>query len=204
MSLQRATLAALLFAAAWPAAAGADVGIGPRFTLVRGTTGTDTGADRYTGGVLRARMSPRTAIELALDWRTVINASLTERTRNLPFQGSLLLYPVRSGISPYLLGGIGWYSQRVETLDGANRVLASTTSRTFGYHAGFGGELRAGRHAAIHLDYRYKFVRAGDETTADPTGTSTGAGIPIVSSLSDKLHLSRSGSMWTGGLTLYF
>jgi len=204
MSLQRATLAALLFSAVWPATAGADVGIGPRFTLVRGTTGSDTGADRYTGGVLRARMSPRTAIELALDWRTVINASLTERTRAFPFQGSLLLYPVRSGFSPYLLGGIGWYSQRVETLDGTNRVLASTTSRTFGYHAGFGGELRAGRHAAIHLDYRYKFVRAGDETTGDPTRTSTGAGVPIVSSLTDKLHLSRSGSMWTGGLTLYF
>ncbi len=202
MSLHRAIFAVLLFGAAWPAASAADVGIGPRFTLVRAATGTDAGADRYTGGVLRARMSPRTTIELAIDWRTVVNASLTERTRDYPFQGSLVLYPVRSGFSPYVLGGIGWYSQRLETLDGTKQVLSSTTTRTFGYHAGFGGELRAGRHAAIHLDYRYKFVRNADETNADEPGTSTGTNIPLVSSLTGKL--SRSGSMWTGGLTLYF
>jgi opacity protein-like surface antigen len=200
MVFPRAILAALAVAALWPATAAAEVGLGPRFTLVRGATGTDAGSDRYTGGVLRVRTSPRAAIELALDWRTAINASLTERTRDLPFQASLLLYPVSSTISPYVLGGIGWYSQRIETLDGENRVLTSATSRTFGYHAGFGGELRAGRHAAIHLDYRYKFVRTPDE----PTDTTAGSGIPLVSSVTDKLHLSRSGSMWTGGLTLYF
>jgi hypothetical protein len=204
MSVHRAFLAALVAAAVCPPPASAQVGIGPRLTFVRGATGTDAGSDRYTGGVLRARMSPRTAIELALDWRTVINDSLTERTRDMPFQGSLLLYPVRGGLSPYLLGGIGWYSQRVQTLDGSDHVLATSTSRHFGYHAGFGGELRAGRHAALHLDYRYKFVRTGDETPAAQTASSTGSGASVVSSLTDTLHLARNGSMWTGGITLYF
>jgi hypothetical protein len=167
--------------------------------VVRGNVEAETSSERYTGGLLRAHLSPRTAVELALDWRTVTNESLTERTRDYPFQGSLLLYPVRTPLAPYLLGGVGWYSQRIETLGVEKEVLDSATTRTFGYHAGFGGELRLGRHAAAHLDYRYTFIGFGDDEEA---GDESSGG--FASALTDKLRLSHEGSMWTGGLTIYF
>ncbi|MBI2220500.1 MAG: outer membrane beta-barrel protein [Acidobacteria bacterium] len=197
-------LAALAFLL--PSPASADIGLGPRLAVVRGDTVAGSSGDRYTGGVLRARVSPRTALELALDWRAVVNQSLNERTRDYPIQGTLLLYPVRASLSPYLLGGIGWYSQRVESLDAASTVLDSTTTRKFGYHAGFGGELRLGRRAAVHVDYRYTFIRFGaDQVTAEPADTASGGlRIPVVASLAEKLKLSHEGSMWTGGLTVYF
>jgi opacity protein-like surface antigen len=206
MHCSRTAGALVALALLFPAPAIADIGLGPRISLVRGNVDAQSSADRYTGGILRAQLSPKTAVELSLDWRTVVNQSLTERTRDYPFQGTLLLYPVRASVSPYLLGGIGWYSQRVETLDTASTVLDSTTTRTFGYHAGFGGELRLGRHAAVHLDYRYTFIRFGaDETATDPADTSSGGfRIPVVSSLAEKLRLSHEGSMWTTGLTVYF
>lgn len=188
-----------------PTTAAAEVGFGPRFTLVRGNVDAQTSADRYTGGIMRAHLSPRTALELSLDWRTVVNDSLTERTRDLPFQASLLVFPVRARLAPYLLGGVGWYSQRVEALADADTVLSSTTTRTFGYHAGLGGEIRLGRHLGMHLDYRYKFIRLSEEeAAARDAEPSDGFRVPIVSSLGDKLRLSQQGSMWTGGLTLYF
>lgn len=205
MNSPRPAGALLALALLFPASASADIGLGPRFTLVRGGGDTQSTADRYTGGVLRAQLSPRTTVELALDWRTAVNQSLTERTRDYPFQGSLLLYPVRASLAPYLLGGVGWYSQRVEFLDTASTVLESATTRSFGYHAGFGGELRLGRHAAVHADYRYTFIRFGsDDQPADADDTASGFRIPGVSSLAEKLRLSHEGSMWTGGLTVYF
>ena len=206
MSIQRSAAAFLVAGLLLPASVSAQVGIGPRISFVRGDVETQTSSDRYTGGVLRARMSPRTALELALDWRTVINQSLTERTRDYPFQGSLLVYPGSSAVAPYLLGGIGWYSQKVEALDTQKTVLSSTTTRKFGYHLGFGGELRFGRHAAAHVDYRYTFMRVDETGETDTESSSSGGGfrIPLVSSLTDKLGVSHKGSMWTAGLTVYF
>lgn len=178
------------------------VGVGPRFSFVRGDEAADATATRYTGAVLRARVSPKTAIEVALDYRSHTNERLTERVRDLPLQGSLLLYPIRSALSPYILGGIGWYSQRVELLDN-NAVVSSATTRTSGYHAGVGGELRIGQRTAVHADYRYTFIRFGDD--ADQAPGSPGA-IPLPGSigLQEKLKLSHQGSMWTAGLTVLF
>jgi hypothetical protein len=187
----------------FPATLSADIGIGPRLAFVRVDSET---SDRYTGGVLRAELSPRTAVELAIDWRSVINQDLTERVRDYPFQGSLLLYPVRTRLAPYLLGGVGWYSQRVETLGETKEVLDSVTTRRFGYHAGFGGELRLGRRAAIHVDYRYTFIGFGDDDEAvdGEEEDSGGFRVPLLGSLADRVGLSHDGSMWTAGLTLYF
>jgi opacity protein-like surface antigen len=181
------------------------LGLGPRLSLVRGDVDAGTSAERFTGGMLRARLSPRTALELSLDYRSTTNEIATERVREYPFQGSLLLYPVRGGLSPYVLGGLGWYSQRLDTLVN-DKVNESTTTRKFGYHAGLGAEIELGRHAALHVDYRYTFIRFG----ADESGTESNAAaaaaptfrIPGVSYLTDRL--SHDGSMWTGGLTIYF
>jgi opacity protein-like surface antigen len=186
----RVVVVALALAVMLPAAAHAQtIGLGGRLALVRPDSSLEVAADRYSGGQLRAHLSPRTALELALDWRSQTNDALTERTRDYPLQGSLLLYPFRTVVSPYLLGGIGWYSQSIQTLVD-NEVVGTTTTRRTGYHAGLGGELRLGRHATLHGDYRYTFLRLGND--------ESGSGVV------DRLKLSHEGSMWTAGFTVYF
>ncbi|HEX6323136.1 MAG TPA: outer membrane beta-barrel protein [Vicinamibacterales bacterium] len=185
-----------------PAAAAQTLGIGPRMSFVRPDPALGTASDRYSGGALRLKTSPRTAIELAMDWRSTTNDDATVRIRDYPVQASLMLYPVRAAIAPYLLGGVGWYSQRMEALSGAD-VLSQSTVRRMGYHGGFGGDLRLGARASLFADYRYTFIRFGED---DP-GLDNGAGafgIPGAASLMDHLRLSHEGSMWTGGLVINF
>ena len=52
-----------------------------------------TDAERFSGGQIRARVSPRTAFELSLDLRTETDDAKTVRVRSIPIQASLLLYP---------------------------------------------------------------------------------------------------------------
>jgi hypothetical protein len=182
-----------------PAAVSAQVGVGARFAMLK-SDDAQPDRDRLTGALFRAHLSPRTAIELSMDWRTDTNAEETLRTRQNPFQASLLLYLMRTTISPYLLGGVGWYSVRVETLE-AGEVLTSETTRPFGYHAGFGIQLWMGRHAAFSADYRYNHVRFGDD---DEEVEDEGFSIPVLTPLADKIGLSHDGSMWTAGLSFYF
>jgi opacity protein-like surface antigen len=180
------------------------IGIGGRFSMIRGDVDADTGAERFTGGQVRAWLSPRAALEVSLDRRTQDNEVLNERVRDYPLQASLLLAPVRSTFSPYVLGGIGWYTHRIEQLAGTETV-ESTTTRRVGSHAGFGAEMRLGRHAALHADYRYTFLRFG---AADPIRSDTIAGAVAQSHLSNtdgaRFLPSYEGSMWTTGLTIYF
>lgn len=174
-------------------------GIGPRFAFVRGDVNSDA-STRYSGGLLRLRPSPRTALEISLDYRNHLNESGTERIKDYPIQGSLLLYPVRATVSPYLLGGIGWYRQRVDTL-ADDLVVDSTTSSKTGYHAGIGSDLWFGRRATLHVDYRYTFIgRQNDDADA----ASGAVPVPGLGALQDRLRLSHKGSMWTTGLTVYF
>ena len=173
--------------------------------MVRGDVDADTSAERFTGGQVRAWLSKRTAVELSLDRRTQNNETLTERVRDYPLQASVLLVPVRSTFSPYVLGGMGWYTHRVEQTAG-KEVLDSTTTRRVGSHAGFGAEMRLGRHAALHADYRYTFLRFGAE---EPIKSDTIAGAIAQSHLSNSSSGARflpsyKGSMWTTGLTIYF
>jgi opacity protein-like surface antigen len=180
------------------------IGIGGRFSMVRGDVDADTSAERFTGGQVRAWLSPRAALEVSLDRRTETNEVLNERVRDYPLQASLLLAPVRSTFSPYVLGGIGWYTHRVEQLAGTE-TTQSTATRRVGSHAGFGAEIRMGRHAALHADYRYTFLRFG---AADPITSDTIAGAVAQSHLSNndgaRFLPSYEGSMWTSGLTIYF
>jgi Outer membrane protein beta-barrel domain len=181
---------AALATAAAPCAA-QTFGLGGRMTMVRGDIDAGTSAERFFGGQMKLRLSPRAFFEISLDRRTDSNEALTERTVDMPIQGSLLVYPVRTRLAPYVLGGVGWYMQRVEQLD-AGTVSESATSRRFGYHAGIGGELTLGRHAGVHADYRYTFLKFGND---DEEGSLLGLG---------RFKPSYEGSMWTAGLTLYF
>ena len=177
------------------------VSIGPRMSFVRPDPALDSPSDRYTGGTLRLKTSPRTAIELAMDWRSTTSEDATVRISDYPFQGSLMLYPVRGALAPYALGGVGWYSQRMQLLSGTE-VLSQQTVRRMGYHGGFGGELKLGKRATIFADYRYTFIRFGDEETG--AGGAGAFGMPGVGSLLENFRLSHDGSMWTGGIVINF
>ncbi|MEP6914534.1 MAG: outer membrane beta-barrel protein [Acidobacteriota bacterium] len=167
-------------------------GIGVRASFLK-TDQSDASRDRFLGGQLRAWMSKVVGVELAIDRRTQHNEAMTERVRDSPLQASLLLALAHASFSPYLLGGVGWYTHTVDTLAG-DEVTATTSGHRTGTHAGFGAELRAGRHLALHGDYRYTFLHFG----GDPEPPAT------TNILGSRFLPSYEGSMWTAGLTVYF
>jgi hypothetical protein len=190
-----AAASVLLLTMAGTAAAQGAFGIGGRISFVRTDVDlVDEESRRFWGGQIRARMSPRTAFELSLDVRTETNETETVRVRSMPIQASLLLFPAKGAFSPFVLGGGGWYATRIETLLG-DETLTSETNREFGWHAGFGAELRMGAHAGLHGDYRYTFLDfGGDDDDDDDDGP------PIVG----RFLPAYRGSQWTVGLTFYF
>jgi hypothetical protein len=175
--------------------------------MVRADAAAEASAERFTGGQLRAMVSRRSGIELSLDLRTQSNEAQTERVRDFPVQASLLLFPIRSSFSPYVLGGIGWYSHRVEQLS-SQQVVESETTRRVGSHAGFGAELRLGKHAGIHADYRYTFLKFGskDDDPNPSSALTAGGGSRIAGNAipGSQFLPGYEGSMWTGGFTIYF
>jgi len=136
----------LLAVLAIPETAAAQFGIGGRLSWVRRDVDLDVDSTRFTGGQIRARVSPRTAVELSLDIHSETNALETLRVREYPIQASLLLYPSKGGFSPYFLGGAGWYAKKFETLVG-DETITEETVRDFGWHAGIGAELKLARFA---------------------------------------------------------
>lgn len=186
---------------------GGGFAIGPRLTFVRGSDSPD-GAQRFSGGAIRLG-GGKTALEVAMDFRSGITGDLTERIRDYPIQASLLLFPVRGRIAPYLLGGVGWYTQRVERLGPIQTVLQDETTRKMGYHAGFGGELRLHRRIGLYGDYRYTQIRFGDdELSPTPSGTADqrprSASLPGWIPFAERLKMSHQGSMFTWGANFYF
>jgi hypothetical protein len=194
----------LLALAAVPCAAqdGA-FGLGARMSLIRGDVDADPSAERFTGAHLRARVSPHTGIELSLDIRSERNQQLTKRVRDYPLQASLLLFPIRARFAPYVLGGGGWYSHHVETLSN-DTAIDSDTTRKFGWHAGFGGELRLGRHAGLHADYRYTFLHFGSDGVESDTIAGAINNAYANDSGKSRFLPSYDGSIWSTGITVYF
>lgn len=187
-----------------PAAAQAQgIAIGPRITFVRGADSPE-GSTRLTGGAVRLG-SGKAALEVAMDFRSGVTGDLTERIKSYPITGSLLVFPVRSKIAPYLLGGIGWYTQHVERL---GPVLEDQTTRKMGYHAGFGGELRLHKHFGFYGDYRYTHIRFGDQESTVPPGAAdqrpTTSSLPGWIPFGDRLKMSHQGSMFAWGANFYF
>ena len=178
----------VLLAFAVPAVA-QGFGIGGRIATIRGNAQADTSAVRFLGGQVRMR-SGKTGFELSLDRHREDNGDLTQRVVDYPLQATLMMYLTRSTFSPYLLGGFGWYTHKVQDITGDKASDIVSTRRT-GWHAGFGAEILAGRHIGLHADYRYTFLHFGDSSSTD-------------SSLTDHILPSYQGSMWTAGFTLYF
>lgn len=184
-----------------PSPAAAQFGVGARFAMVKDDARVDSDAVRFTGGHIRLGMSKRTAVELSMDFKTLDLPTESIRTKDRPFQVSLLLYPVKSAFSPYLLGGVGWFKREVQLMDG-DTVISSESTTEFGYHGGFGLQIGLGKHAAIHGDYRYTGLHFGDDdednTNANLSDRSSLLGVP------SGILPGYKGSMWTAGFTVYF
>lgn len=173
-------------------------GLGPRLAMVKADSSLDDDSVRFTGGQIRLGMSTKTALEVSLDRHTQTFESLNERVKETPIQASLLLYLARGTFAPYVLGGPGWYSRTVEAIEDPQDIIEDESTRTFGWHAGFGAEIRMGRHAGLHADYRYTHLSFDDD---DENGAAAASGRD---SFVSGLLPSHEGSMWTVGVTLYF
>jgi hypothetical protein len=117
--------------------------------------------------------------------------------RETPLQGSLLIFPARGALAPYLLGGMGVYSRVTESLNGIGDVQSSVVERKTGWHFGLGAELRLARHAALFADYRFRFVKFGQDEPAEGEEPIDFPGLR-------SLKLTHKGSMWTSGMAFYF
>lgn len=186
-------VAASLFVPATDAAA-QSFGIGPHLSLIRAHAPSNTPASRLFGGTVRLSRSKYVGLELSMDYKVTRNEANTERVRERPLTGSLMIFLSRRLVSPYLLGGVGMYSLTTDALGAQGQVLSSASDRKVGYHLGLGAEVFLARHAAFFLDYRYRFVSFGDaDEGSEPIG---------IPGLEDRL--SHRGSMWRSGLAFYF
>jgi hypothetical protein len=175
------------------------VGIGPRFSFVRGDVATSTPTNRFLGGTVRLKVSANLSVEGAADYRTTWNTARTERVREVPLQGSVLLYPIRTVLAPYLVGGMGIYSRSYDSVTTGGVVTPISQERKVGVHLGLGGDVQLGKRLVAYVDYRYRFVTFGSDsqTTWAGTGTTPVPGL-------GPLGVAHQGSMWTTGVAFVF
>jgi outer membrane protein with beta-barrel domain len=183
-------------------AAAQSFGIGPRFSFVRANSSSATPATRLIGGTMRIATGQHTVLEGTLDYRSYLSPDGTLRTRETPMQGSLLLFASRGTFAPYVGAGIGLYSQVHDSLNSQGLVVATTTDKRVGWHMGVGAELRVAPHAAVFLDYRFRFVKFGEPDTASAERINI-PGSTVFPSLQN-VKLTHEGSMWSGGVAFYF
>jgi opacity protein-like surface antigen len=190
LAVRALLLASCLLVAAPVAAQG--FGIGARMAWVKSDVDIDDDSVRFTGGQIRLGLSQRLGVEVSLDRHSETFELLNEKVTETPVQVSLLMRLAGGSLSPYLLGGPGWYTRKVELVDGPGDGIST---REFGWHAGGGLEIRLGKHAGVHGDYRYTFLDFDgddDEEEEDEGG--------FVS----RLLPGYKGSMITVGFSVYF
>lgn len=175
--------------AASPSIASAQVGVGARMAWVTANSDADVDRVRFVGGQVRL-LANRWGLEVAMDRHSEEFPLLNQKFTETPIQTSLLLRMGSRKVTPFLLAGPGWYRRKVELLDGPNDATLVDTE--FGWHAGVGLEVFAGRHLGIHGDYRYTFLDFNGDDEDDDEG------------FIGRLLPNHRGSMWTLGASIYF
>jgi len=182
------TLLALGALLAWTVPASAQgFGVGGRMAWVTSDVDADVDAVRLLGGQVRL-LGGRWGLEVALDRQSETFELLNEKVTETPIQASLLMRLGSGRVTPFLLGGPGWYRRKVTLLDDPEQ---SVSTSEFGWHAGIGLEILAGKHLGLHGDYRYTFLEFEDDEEEDEG--FIGGLLP-----------GHRGSMWTVGATIYF
>lgn len=173
--------------AASASTASAQVGAGARMAWVKADSQANVDSVRFIGGQIRL-LSKRVGLEVALDHHSEEFPLANQKVTEMPLQMSLLLRMGTGKVTPFLLGGPGWYRHKVSVIDGSTDADLVTTE--FGWHAGVGLEVFAGRHFGMHGDYRYTFL--------DFNGDNNNSGFV------SRLLPGHRGSMWTLGASVYF
>jgi len=183
-------VAALLSAAllASPSTAFAQIGVGGRLAWVTPDSDADVDKVRFIGGQVRL-LSPRWGLEVAVDHHSEEFEAINQKVTEIPIQTSLLFRMGNGRVTPFLLGGPGWYRRKVSLIEGDSDADVVTTE--FGWHAGIGIEGLVGRHFGIHGDYRYTFLDFNGDDDEDE-------------GFIGRLVPGHRGSMWTLGATIYF
>ncbi len=173
---------------------------GPNFSVVRGDVTTSAPATQLFGGTVRINASPRIALEGGIDFASRLSTDGTQQIRERPIEAALLIFPFRTTIAPYFLGGIVFNTDYTDTLDATGATTQTTSTRTTGWQAGIGAELVFHKRFGLYADYRWRDISTSDQTT--PSGGTVTA-TPVIPGVSI-LKFSHQGSMWTGGMLIHF
>ena len=139
-------------------------------------------ANWFGGGQLRLHPFKFLAVEGSVDYRKTDINSTTVRT--FPVQGSALIYPFGTKrLSPFILGGAGWYFTNVEGPGDFDK-----TQHRFGAHVGGGLQLFLSEHLSLDSTYRHIWLEKIESNDA---------------ALHDK-QFRDNGHMVTFGLNLHF
>lgn len=171
-------------------------GFGGRMAWVTADKDADVDSVRFLGGQIRLA-SPRWGLELSLDRHSEEFEDTNEKITETPIQASLLMKLSAGKIQPFLLAGPGWYKRKVGPIESSDEDEdLEIESTEFGWHAGGGLEIRAGRHFGIHGDYRYTFLDFDDDDDEEDEDDDGG--------FIRGLLPGHRGSMFTVGATIYF
>ncbi len=136
----------------------------------------------FSGGQVRLHPFQFLAVEGSVDYLKTDISSTTIRT--FPVQGSALIYPFGTKrLSPFILGGAGWYFTNVEGPHGFDKM-----QHRFGAHAGVGLQLFLNEHLSLDSTYRHIWLEKIDSKDV---------------ALRDK-QFQDNGHMVTFGLNLHF
>lgn len=153
--------------------------IGPRATY---STPKDADTGQWAPGAqARLHLSSALGLEASIDYLKNDFGPLTT-VKTYPVQASLLAYIIPGGaVSPFLLGGVGWYYTQVNGPAG----FSDTTSR-FGLHAGAGLEVMLNKSLSLDGSYRYVWLESLDSKDAnalDKTYKDSGSMITLALNL---------------------
>jgi opacity protein-like surface antigen len=132
----------------------------------------------YGGFQARWRIFPALAIEGSIDYRTEESFPNNRKITNYPVLVSALFYLIPGAkVSPYLLGGVGWYYSELKD------NLGTTYSNDFGAHVGGGLDIPLAPQVVFNADLRYYFLNFDNVKVKD---------------------LETNGYIISAGLTFYF
>lgn len=154
--------------------------IGPRFAAIDPKDGS---SQPFGGAQARLHLGDILAIEASADARRNRSDGNT-KVWTVPVQLSALVYLIPKGpISPFVLGGAGWYYTMVQSSD-----QLKDSQHRFGLHAGGGLQWWLSRGLSIDGTYRYLWIEQLESKNV---------------ALRDKTF-DDSGHMFTVGLNFHF
>jgi hypothetical protein len=116
----------------------------------------------YGGFQARWKLFPALAIEGLVDYHTEQSFPGNRKVTSYPVLVSALFYLIPGAqVSPYLLGGVGWYYSNVE--DGQGSVWTND----FGAHLGGGVDIPLSPTIVLNADLRYYFLNFTDQKVKD-------------------------------------